>query len=136
MKVFHSLTLVAASVVFVSCSGLQKEDETALIATPAPATKPNPRPERPPPPPQPQDGSMIVTPGGTSNLSVPDVSDEDKENAIDAAEREIARRKEDASEGDDLVSKALQSIEEDDLDRAFSELKKAVDKYPSAGTGE
>ena len=44
------------------------------------------------------------------------------------AEQAVTQR-----EADDAVSRALKNIKEDDLDRAFSELKKAVDKYPKTG---
>ena len=61
------------------------------------------------------------------------MSEKEKNDALEAAQREIVRRKQDAAEADDAVSRALKNIKEDDLDRAFSELKKAVDKYPKTG---
>lgn len=133
MKMICKFAIAVAAGVLVACNGQTKkeEPEAANVGT-KPAVN-NRRPDRPPPPPQPQDGSMIVTPGGTETIATPKVSEEQKSDALEAAQREIVRRKQDASEADDAVSKALKNIKEDDLDKAFSELKKAVDKYPKTG---
>ncbi len=132
MKRIPLSLLAVASGLLVSCFGEDEPPEAADV-NPPPAR--DPRPDRPPPPPQPQDGSMIVRPGGTGahKPAAPAVSEEDKSDAISAAEREIARRRQDTEEADDLVSKALKNVSDDDLDKAFSELKKAVDKYPNTG---
>ena len=111
------------------------EVEPAPVAAKPAAPKPttNPRPDRPPPPPQPQDGSMIVKPGGTKPVEVPNVSKKDKDSAIASAQREVEKRKAGAGDGDDPISKALKDVDQKDIDNAFSELKKAADKY---GSGE
>ncbi len=130
MKMICKIAIAVAAGFLVACNGQTKKDEAEAANV---GTKPvvtNPRPDRSPPPPQPQDGSMIVTPGGTEAIATPKVSEKQKNDALEAAQREIVRRKQDAGEADDAVSKALKNIKEDDLDRAFSELKKAVDKYP------
>lgn len=145
MKLIKGLLLPATACLLASCFGKEEKPADAAPAKPAlakPAPVRNPRPNRPPPPPQPQDGSMIVRPGGTE-AKVPKISEvpgidsvsaEDKDGALSAAEREITRRKKDAAEGDDAVSKALNNLSEDDIDRAFSELKKAAGN--SSKTGE
>ncbi len=131
-----ALSSTLAIAALSSCATRKEpEPEPAVAETPQPkpeASGPRPtRPSRPAPPPQPQDGSMIVAPGGTRSVAsrVSEVSEEDRSEIIDAAEKELNRRKENAAEGGDLVSEALQNIEQDDLDKAFSELKQAVENY-------
>ncbi len=136
IKSLKRLLLLATACLLVSCFGKEEKPEEAALVKPAkPVAASNPRPDRRPPPAQPQDGSMIVRPGGTE-AKIPEISEidnisaEDKDDALSAAAREITRRKQGAAEGDDKVSKALNNLSEDDIDRALGELRKAVGDAP------
>lgn len=80
---------------------------------------------------------MIVLPDGTKPLpkeipdelpkELDDVSAETKSDALSAAEKEINKRKAGAGDSDDAVSKALKNVSDEDINKAFKELKKAVE---------
>tara|TARA_B100001057_G_scaffold141639_1_gene141344 strand:- start:55 stop:426 length:372 start_codon:yes stop_codon:yes gene_type:complete len=121
MKTSKNLFIVFICIIIISCNSIEKVPVVPEsqqrgfddIKPTIPITEP-------------QDGSIIVKPQVTGQVSA---KLNNNLEVFGAAEREVVRRQQVSKEADDDLNNAIKDINSGDLDAARLKLKKAVGKY-------